>query len=95
MSSAVFLLSKPLAERLQNMNKALSMENIIGGFRVTGVFPFERSVIKRLIPSEEQEDFLSFKHETRLAYHYVPLYSPVCSRSSHISTDHPVSSTPY
>ena len=83
--------------------KALSMENIIGGFRVTGVFPFDRSVIKRLIPSEEEEEFLSFKRETLLhktGLAYVPLYSPVCSRSSHISTYYPrpetsITSTPY
>ena len=85
--------------------KAFSMNNIIDGFKVTGVCPFDRSVVKRHLTGLEDENITSFRRDTlaqRTGLAYIPLYStPTRSKSVSIScTDQTAmktnnSSTPY
>jgi len=65
--------------------KAMSAGNIVASFKVTGVYPFNRSAIK--LPGAEEEMFSSFKPEglgqkTGLAY--IPLYTPSKTRQPRI-----------
>ena len=50
--------------------KSMTMSNVLGGFRVTGVYPVNRNVVK--IPAEPSKPSLS--ESTGIAY--IPLYSP-------------------
>ena len=57
--------------------KAFTMSNITSSFKVTGVFPFNRSIV-----SNEEDDFSIFKPEVcarKTGLTYVPLYSPAPS----------------
>ena len=56
--------------------KALTMENIISSFRITGVCPFNRSATKT---ASEKNRFSSFEPDSlakRTGLSYIPLYSP-------------------
>jgi hypothetical protein len=50
--------------------KSMTMKNIVGGFRVTGVYPVNRKVVEK--PKELSKP--SLPEATGLAY--IPLYSP-------------------
>ena len=72
--------------------KAFSMNNIIAGFRVTGVCPFNRSVIKQHSTDlEDESSITSFRRDTlaqRTGLAYIPLYStPTRNCSNVVSTD--------
>lgn len=59
-------------------HKGLTPENIISGFRVTGVYPFDRSVINAAV-GKKTEACSSFEPASlaeRTGLHYIPLYSP-------------------
>ena len=66
--------------------KAFSMKNIISGFQITGVVPFDRSVIRlHAVDGEEDEDFTSFRRNAlaqRTGLAYVPLYTPIRGAST-------------
>ena len=58
--------------------KAMTMKNIVSGFRVTGICPFDRKAIR--IP----EEYKSFKPESlpeKTGLAYIPLYSPAHGRT--------------
>lgn len=60
------------------------MENILSSFKITGVSPFDRSIIKAHTPDTEEEEFSIFKPEVlarKTGLAYVPLYSPAPIRS--------------
>ncbi len=57
---------------------AMSMKNVIAGFRVCGVYPFDREAL--VLPEEK---YTSFKPETlpqRSGLKYIPMYSPMRPR---------------
>ena len=58
--------------------KAMTMQNIVGGFRTTGVYPFNRSV---LIPVKESRR-ISLAERTGLRF--IPLYSPSCRKRAQV-----------
>ena len=61
----------------------MTISNIVGGFRVTGVYPIDRSVFtERTAPKE------SLTHETGLAF--IPLYSPAHTSQKVLSFTHAV-----
>lgn len=68
--------------------KAFTMSNIISGFEVAGVYPFDRSVVK--CRTEDENDIASFRRDTlaqRTGLAYIPLYStPTHSSLSTSST---------
>ena len=76
--------------------KAFSIENIVSSFRVTGVYPLDRSVTKaHVLEPNDNEDFALFKPEAlarKTGLAYIPLYSPALGPSkSHCQA---VTSTP-
>ena len=80
----------------QAWSKAFSIENIVSSFRVTGVYPLDRSVTKaHVLEPNDNEDFALFKPEAltrKTGLAYIPLYSPALGRSkSHCQA---VTSTP-
>ena len=65
--------------------KSFSMKNIISSFKVTGICPFDRSVVKPHVSNEEEEEFSLFKPEVlarKTGLAYIPLYSPAPGRST-------------
>ena len=79
--------------------KAFTMTNIISSFRVTGVCPFNRSVIKIYTENDDENDFTSFRRNDlaqRTGLAYVPLYTPTRGQSSPVQgVQKSISSTPY
>ena len=75
------------------------MTNIISSFRVTGVCPFNRSVIKIYTENDDESDFTSFRRNDlaqRTGLAYVPLYTPTRGQSSSVQgVQKSISSTPY
>ena len=61
--------------------KALTMENIVAGFRVTGVCPFDRSVA--CCDDDTFSSFAATSLPQRTGLPYIPLYSPARARSHH------------
>ena len=55
-------------------NKAMTLANIVAGFRVTGVCPFNRNAIR--LPSEESTKFNPEALPKSTGIKYIPLYSP-------------------
>ena len=81
----------------QAWSKAFSIENIVSSFRVTGVYPLDRSVTKaHVLKPNDNEDFALFKPEAlarKTGLAYILLYSPALGRSkSHCQA---VTSTPH
>jgi len=71
----------------KSWHKAMTMPNIISSFKVTGVCPFDRSVIQA--PGMKGKEFSSFKPESlaqRSGLAYIPLYSPARASSLKGST---------
>ena len=70
----------------------MNSNNVISGFRATGICPFNRNAIKVPGLEEEREDADSLSEKTGLAY--IPLFSPApkCQLSRVISP--PLSSSP-
>jgi len=65
----------------------MTMPNIISSFKVTGVCPFDQSVIQA--PGMKGKEFSSFKPESlaqRSGLAYIPLYSPAFASSLKGST---------
>ena len=60
--------------------KSMTMPNIVASFKVTGICPFNRNIM----PPEEEVNVESLAERTGLAY--VPLFSPIPSRLSHITS---------
>ena len=61
------------------------MKNIISSFKVTGICPFDRSVVKPRVSNEEEEEFSLFKPEVlarKTGLAYIPLYSPAPGHST-------------
>ena len=59
----------------------MTMENVISGFRTTGVYPINRGAVFIKTPVKSRTTNLEAKK-----IHYLPLYSPSLSR--HISPVH-------
>ena len=58
-------------------SSAMTLKNIVASFRVTGVYPFDRSAIK--LPEEEvYKDFRPENLCKKSGLAYIPLYSPSC-----------------
>ena len=73
--------------------KGMSMKNVLSGFKVCGIYPFDRTVFHE---PDEQKKYTSFVPESlprNSGLKYIPLYSPVPSRrqqsitSNHHNTD--------
>ena len=58
-------------------SKAMSLPNIMAGFRVTGICPFNRNAIS--LPSEEPTKFNPEALSQATGIKYIPLYSPARS----------------
>ena len=59
--------------------KAMTAQNIINSFKVTGVYPFNREVICNAPGMEKQQKYTIFKPEAlakRTGLAYIPLHSP-------------------
>ena len=57
----------------------MTMSNVISSFKVTGICPFDRSVIEVHAPDTKENEFSCFKPEhvaQRYGLAYIPLYSP-------------------
>jgi len=67
----------------ETWKRAMTPKNIISGFRVTGVCPFDRSKVQGAIPASPPARSHMFKPEMlskRTGLAYIPLYSPVGER---------------
>ena len=63
--------------------QAMTIRNITAGFRVSGIYPFNREIVLEKLPKEE---FTSFKPESvpqSSGLAYIPLYSPAPNHKSH------------
>ena len=76
----------------QGWYQAMSMRNIMAGFRTTGVYPFNRDAIQIVDSAPHTSAFVSLPESTELAF--IPLYSPVhrtlsgcCSKSQDLKLD--------
>lgn len=73
--------------------KAMAAQNIIGNFKVTGVYPFNRQVIYNAPGMETKEKYTMFKPEAlakRTGLAYIPLYSPSAKPKLQSSTSVPL-----
>ena len=61
----------------KSWHKAMTMSNVISSFKVTGICPFDRTVIE--VPDTKENEYSCFKPESvvqRYGLAYIPLYSP-------------------
>ena len=65
-------------------SNAMTLGNIAAGFRVTGVYPFNRNAIR--LPSEEPSKFDPEALAKSTGIKYIPLYSPAHSRQPKATT---------
>ena len=63
---------------------AMTMTNIIGGFKVTGICPFNREVFQ--LPGERFSSFEQQTLEEQTGLAYIPLYTPrkLCTGEPHV-----------
>ena len=61
----------------KSWHKAMTMSNVISSFKVTGICPFDQTVIE--VPDTKENEYSCFKPESvvqRYGLAYIPLYSP-------------------
>ena len=56
--------------------KSMTMANITGGFRVTGVYPLDRNAF--ILPGDEYHSHIDLSLAASNGLKYIPLYSPAC-----------------
>lgn len=67
-------------------DSSMTIKNIKSGFRVTGVYPFNKSAI--VLPEESYEKFNPEALSRHSGLSYIPLYSPVKSRKQFQAIPH-------